>query len=249
MQPQQTWASEAATGTSFPEFPENDSLSFENSPPSTLGSFGWGELSQPQLRGEAQDAVTNTYQSSPAEIDFTCQQGAATASMTSNFSHPGPMLHLNALLHSRPHAVDGYLFNRRPPELDEFEPAPNGTRPMVSGASQPTALKHYPQSSQIDEPSEGARPMVSGSAGPAAKMIEMQKTQDSQSRGTTQAERKAHDEIAYRSNLKNVAKRRKKANKFPTNIQNENANLVRMNGGACARCAKQKNKVRVNWVR
>ncbi|CZR53496.1 uncharacterized protein PAC_03375 [Phialocephala subalpina] len=245
VQAQQNWASEATAETAFSE---NNSLSFENCPPPTLGPLGCGDVSQLQFRGQAQDVASNTYPSFPAEIDFTWQHGAATAPMKSNFAPTEPMPQPDTLLHLRPYAAIGHSLDRSLPELNEFEPAPNGTRVIVSGVSQPATFHPYSQVSPIYERSEDVSSMDFGLAESELKMIERQKSQGSRSRGNAQARArtKLHDEMGNASNMKSGVKKRKTEKKFPDRSQKHDANRVRMNGGACARCKKQKIKCTIN---
>ncbi|KAF8853559.1 hypothetical protein BDZ45DRAFT_677599 [Acephala macrosclerotiorum] len=243
VQPQQNWASEAAAETAFPE---NDSLSFENCPPSTLGSLSCGDVSQPQFRGQAQDVASNTYRSSPAETDFTWQHGATTASMTSNFAPTEPMPQPDTLLHFQPYAAIGHSLYGSLPELNEFEPAPNEMRAIEFGASQPATFHQYSQASPIYERSEDVSSMDFRLAEPGLKMIEGQKSQGSGSRSNTQARTKLHDKMGNASNMKSGVKKRKAEKKFPDRYQKRDANQVRMNGGACARCRKERIKCIIN---
>jgi hypothetical protein len=213
------------------------------------------EVPQLPLIGGTPDASSNTYLPDPAENDLIGQYGATTIPMTTISQSPGSMPYI--LQDYQPDAAYGRSLIGRLPETNDFEPAPNQTNPMALGAfvgrnmrsPQPDALRYTLQSNQLDDFNGNRRPMTFGLAVPGADTIEAQMAPKSpESRGITQTQRKGHDETTNLSTTKTLSKKKKTVRGFPNKTQKENTNRVKENGGACARCKKQKNKVRVNSV-
>jgi hypothetical protein len=128
---------------------------------------------------------------------------------------------------------------------------------MASGAlvdrnmrsPQPNAPGYILQVDQTDDFNGNGRPTTFGLAVPGADTIEAQMAPKiPEPRGITQTKRKRHDETTNLSTTKTASKKKQLVRGFPNKTQKENTNRVKENGGACARCKKQKNKVRVNSV-
>lgn len=252
-QPQQTWANGSAPTSSFSRV---DSLAPENQPLSTSGLVGCEEVPQLLFTGGTPGALLNTYRPFRVENDLTGQYGTANASTSASSQPQGFMPEIFQDFQTE--ATYNQSLIGRLPEPNDLEPAPNWMNSMTSGdlvgrnmrSPQPDAGRYTLHSNQTFNFNENEWPMTFGLTVPGTDTTKAQMAPKIPgSPATAQTKKTMPDETANLVVTKTASKKKKGRRGFPNMAQKENTNRVKENGGACARCEKQKINVRINFVR